>query len=202
VNAHQIKPVKLIDFGVENLMLRRLIILSMTCVLTVPIAMAQDQGLSATMNVHVFPREGQDEVQQSTDEAECYGWAVERTGTDPFELSRQAADQAAAADQAMRQAQSAGQGSTGRAAAGGAVAGGLIGGIFSSSKNSGWKGAAAGAATGAVIGNSRKRRGQAEASQQVAAQSAQDQAAIEAQMEDFKIAFTTCLEAKDYIAKF
>jgi len=180
---------------------RLVTILTSFCVVA-PIAMAQDQGLSASMNVHVFPREGQDEIQQSMDEAECYSWAVERTGTDPFDLSRQAAEQAAAADQAMAQAQSAGQGSTGRAAAGGAVAGGLIGGVFGSGKNSGWKGAAAGAATGAVIGNSRKRRGQAEASEQVAAQSAQDQAVIEAQMEDFKIAFTTCLEANDYIAKF
>ena len=48
----------------------------------------------------------------------------------------------------------------------------------------------------------RKRRGQAEASQQVAAQSAQDQAMLRAQMDDFKTAFITCLEAKDYIAKF
>lgn len=183
-------------------MMRRLIILLMSGVIGVPAAMAQDQGLSATMNVHVFPREGQDEVQQSMDEAECYTWAVDRTGTDPFDLSRQAAEQEAAAQQAMAQAQSAGQGSTGRAAAGGAVAGGLIGGIFGSSSNSGWKGAAAGAATGAIIGNSRKRRGQAEATEQVAQQSAQDQAALQAQMDDFKTAFTTCLEAKDYIAKF
>ena len=85
---------------------------------------------------------------------------------------------------------------------GGAVAGGLIGGIFGRGKNSGWKGAAAGAATGAVVGNSRKRRAQADASQQVAAESAQMQAATQAQMDDFKTAFTTCLEAKDYIAKF
>ncbi len=183
-------------------MLRRLIILMMTCLVAAPIAMAQETSLSTSMNVHVFPSEGQDAVQQSMDEAACFSWAQERTGTDPFELSNMAAQQAAAADQAMAQAQSAGQGSTGRAAAGGAVAGGLIGGVFGSGKNSGWKGAAAGAATGAVIGNSRKRRGQAEASQQVAAQSAQDQAVIEAQMEDFKTAFTTCLEAKDYIAKF
>jgi len=183
-------------------MLGRLVILLMSCLVAVPAAMAQENSLSTSMNVHVFPREGQDEVQQSMDEAECYSWSVDRTGTDPFDLSRQAAEQAAAADQAMAQAQSAGQGSTGRAAAGGAVAGGLIGGVFGSGKNSGWKGAAAGAATGAIIGNSRKKRGQAEASQQVAAQSAQDQATIEAQMNDFKTAFTTCLEAKDYIAKY
>jgi hypothetical protein len=183
-------------------MLGRIITLLMTCLVAIPAAMAQAESLSSTMNVHVFPREGQDEVQQSMDEAECYSWAADRTGTDPFELSRQAEEQMAAADQAMAQAQNAGQGSTGRAAAGGAVTGALIGGVFGSSSRSGWKGAAAGAATGAVIGNSRKRSAQADATEQVAAQSAQEQAFTQAQMDDFKTAFTTCLEAKDYIAKF
>ena len=184
-------------------MLERRFTLLISCLLVTSSAViAQSTSLSTTMNVHVFPREGQDEVQQSMDEAECFSWAADRTGTDPFELSQQADEQMAAANQAMAQAQSAGQGSTGRAAAGGAVAGGLIGGIFGNSRNSGWKGAAAGAATGAVIGNSRKRRAQADASEQVAAQSAQAQAATQAQMDDFKTAFTTCLEAKDYIAKF
>ena len=183
-------------------MFARLVILLMSCLMAVPAAMAQATSLSTTMNVHVFPREGQDEVQQSMDEAECYSWAADRTGTDPFELSRQANEQMAAADQAMAQAQSAGQGSTGRAAAGGAVTGALIGGVFGSSSRSGWKGAAAGAATGAAVGNSRKRGAQAQATEQVAAQSAQDQAAIQAQMDDFRTAFTTCLEAKDYIARF
>ena len=183
-------------------MLGRLFIVTITCLVALPTAMAQTNSLSATIDVHVFPREGQDEVQQSMDEAECYTWSADRTGTDPFELSQQAYEQMAASDQAMAQAQSAGQGSTGRAAAGGAVAGGLIGGVFGSGKRSGLKGAAAGAATGAIIGNSRKKRAQADASEQVAEQSAQTQAATQAQMDDFKTAFTTCLEAKDYIAKF
>jgi len=183
-------------------MLGRRVTLLIICLVTAPAAMAQATSLSATMNVHVFPGQGQDEVQQSMDEAECYNWAADRTGTDPFELSRQADEQMAASEQAMAQAQSAGQGSTGRAAAGGAIAGGVIGGVFGSGKNSGWKGAAAGAATGAVVGNSRKRRAQADASQQVAAESAQAQAANQAQMDNFRTAFTTCLEAKDYIAKF
>jgi len=183
-------------------MMERLVTLLMICLVATPAAMAQSASLSATMNVHVFPREGQDEVQQSMDEAECYTWAVDRTGTDPFELSRQANEQMAAADQAMAQAQSAGQGATGRGAATGAVAGGLIGGVFGSGKNSGWKGAAAGAATGAIVGSSRRNRAQAEATEQVAAESAQAQAATQAQMDDFKTAFTTCMEAMDYIAKF
>ena len=183
-------------------MFARLVILLMSCLVTVSAALAQTASLSATMDVHVFPSQGQDEVQQSMDEAECYNWAAERTGTDPFELSRQADEQLADSEQAMAQAQSAGQGSTGRAAAGGAVAGGLIGGIFGRGRNSGWKGAAAGAATGAVVGNSRKRRAQADATEQVAAESDQAQAANQAQFDNFRTAFTTCLEAKDYIAKF
>jgi hypothetical protein len=183
-------------------MLGRLIILTMTCLVAIPAALAQSTSLSASMNVHVFPSQGQDEVQQSMDEAECYTWSVDRTGTDPFELSRQAAEQQAASEQAMAQAQSAGEGSTGRAAAGGAIAGGLVGGIFGKGKNSALKGAAVGAGTGAIIGSSRKRGAQAQATEQVAADSAQNQAATQAQMDDFKIAFTTCLEAKDYIAKF
>jgi len=183
-------------------MFARLVILLMSCLVTVSAALAQTASLSATMDVHVFPSQGQDEVQQSMDEAECYNWAADRTGTDPFELSRQADEQLAASEQAMAQAQSAGQGSTGRAAAGGAVAGGLVGGIFGSGKNSGLKGAAVGAATGAVIGNSRKRGAQAQATEQVAAESAQAQATNQAQFDNFRTAFTTCLEAKDYIAKF
>jgi hypothetical protein len=78
----------------------------------------------------------------------------------------------------------------------------LVGGIFGKGKNSALKGAAVGAGTGAIIGSSRKRGAQAQATDQVAADSAQNQAATQAQMDDFKIAFTTCLEAKDYIAKF
>ena len=183
-------------------MLRRIVFMLMSCLVAAPVAMAQSNSLSATMSVHVFPREGQDEVQQSMDEAECYSWAVDRTGTDPFDLSRQAAEQAAASEQAMAQAQNAGKGATGQSAARGAVAGGVIGGVFGGGKNSGWKGAAVGATTGAVVGNSRRRGAQAQATQEVANQSAQAQAATQAQMDDFKIAFTTCLEAKDYIAKF
>ena len=40
--------------------------------------------LASTMDVYVFPNKGQDATQQSMDEAACYGWAVENTGSDPF----------------------------------------------------------------------------------------------------------------------
>ena len=42
--------------------------------------------LAATMDVYVFPTEGQAAEQQSKDEAECYNWAAGNTGSDPFNL--------------------------------------------------------------------------------------------------------------------
>ena len=44
-------------------MLGRMTTIVMSCLVAMPAAMAQAQSLSATMNVHVFPRQGQDEVQ-------------------------------------------------------------------------------------------------------------------------------------------
>ena len=166
------------------------------------VALAQSSSLSMSIGVHVFPREGQDATQQSIDESDCYTWAVDRTQTDPFELARHANEQKAAADQAMAEAQSAGQGSAGRSAAGGAVAGALIGGIFGRGPRSAGRGAAIGATTGAIAGSSQGNQAQAQATQQVASQAAQTKAATEGQMNSFRTAFITCLEAKDYIAKF
>ena len=50
-------------------------------------AQAEQQSLGSTMDVYVFPAEGQAADQQNKDEAECYSWAVENTSTDPFELA-------------------------------------------------------------------------------------------------------------------
>jgi hypothetical protein len=50
-------------------------------------ANAQTQSLGSTMDVFVFPAEGQDSSQQSKDEAACYEWAVGNTGSDPFQLA-------------------------------------------------------------------------------------------------------------------
>ena len=59
------------------------------------VAMAQtepaaQQSLAAAIDVYVFPNEGQAASQQSMDEATCYDWAVQNTGTDPFDLEKQA----------------------------------------------------------------------------------------------------------------
>lgn len=52
-------------------------------------AVAQTNSLASTLEVYVFPSEGQDSAQQSKDESECYQWAATSTGGDPFDLAKQ-----------------------------------------------------------------------------------------------------------------
>lgn len=99
---------------------------------------AQQQSLGSTMDVYVFPAEGQDEAQQSKDEVACYEWAAENTGTDPFDLADQ--------EQANEQ--------------------------------------------------------QAQAEHQAAEQAEEREEATEQELENFKSAFSVCLEAKEYMVKY
>jgi hypothetical protein len=155
--------------------------------------------LAATMNVYVFPKTGQTSELQSQDEAACYGWAVENTGTDPFELAKQAQQQAQQTEQQKQQAQQVGTGAGAGGAVKGAAAGALIGEIVSDDPG---KGAAYGAAAGAIRGRRRGRAAQQQATQQVEQQSQQSQQVTKEQLENFKKAFSVCLEAKDYMVKF
>lgn len=172
------------------------------CCTAVAVCLAQSATLGASMGVSVFPAAGQDATQQSIDEAECYNWAVNNTGTDPFQLSQQAQQQMAAADQAMREAEQAGSGSAGMSAAAGAVTGAVVGSIFGNKgRKSTRRAAAAGAVIGGASGSSRSAQATAEATAQVEAQSAQQQAAIGEQMTSFRNAFGACLEGNSYIAR-
>jgi hypothetical protein len=155
--------------------------------------------LAATMNVFVFPAEGQPADQQSKDEAECYSWAVKNTGTDPFALSKEAEKQAQQAAQAKAQVDQAGQGAGAKGAIGGAAAGALIGEIASDDAG---RGAAYGAAAGLIAGRRAARRAKDDAKEKIDQQAAQAQAATKEQIENFKKAFAVCLEAKDYMVKF
>jgi len=160
---------------------------------------AQQKTLAATINVYVFPTEGQDAGQQSTDEAACYSWAVQNTGSDPFALSKQAQQQAQQTEQAQQQIAEKGKGAGAVGAVGGAAAGALIGEIVSSDAG---KGAAYGALAGAIIARRRTQQAKAEASHQVEQQGQQAQQATAEQIENFKKAFSVCLEAKKYMVKF
>ena len=158
-----------------------------------------DKTLAATMNVYVFPAEGQTTDQQNKDEAECYTWAVKNTGSDPFELAKKAEQQQQQASQAKEDVSQAGKGSAAKGALVGAAAGALIGEVASDDPGAG---AAIGAGVGALGGRRARRQKQAEATQQIDQQSAQAQQMNQTQVENFKKAFSVCLEAKDYMVKF
>jgi hypothetical protein len=153
--------------------------------------------LAATLNVYAFPGAGQTSTQQGQDETECYKWAEQETGNDPFQLDRLAAQQQQQAAQQQQQAQQASAGAGLKGAVGGAAGGAAIGAIAG---NAG-KGAAIGAGVGAIANSV---RGQSK-SQQAQQQAQQSQAAAKmtaAQITDFKKAFSACLEAKKYTVKF
>jgi len=160
---------------------------------------AAPKTLAAAIDVYVFPNEGQTPAQQSTDEAVCYDWAVQNTGTDPFDLEKQAQQQAQQAQQTQQQIAASGQGAGVKGAVGGAAAGALIGEIAS---NDPGRGAAYGAAGGAVIARRQTKKAKKGASQQAEQQSQQAQQATAQQIENFKKAFSVCLEGKKYMVKF
>ena len=103
------------------------------------------------------------------------------------------------AEQAKAEAGAVGTGAGARGAVRGAAAGALIGEIASDDAG---KGAAYGAAAGAIGGRRRARRARSEAQSQVEVQAAQAQQATAEQLENFKKAFSVCLEAKQYLVKF
>ncbi len=155
--------------------------------------------LAATMNVFVFPTEGQDAQQQSQDEAACYSWAVQNTGTDPFDLAKKAEADKEKAEQAKSEAEKTGRGAGASGAVKGAAAGALIGEIASDDAG---KGADYGAAAGVVAGRRRGRKQKKQAEAQAEQQAQQAKAANEEQMANFKKAFSVCLETKKYMVKF
>ena len=162
-------------------------------------AHAQAQSLGSTMEVFVFPAEGQDTSQQSKDEAACYEWAVGNTGSDPFQLAKQEEADKQQTEAEQQAAKQAGQGSGARGAVRGAAAGALIGEIANDDAS---EGAAWGAAAGAVRGRRQGHAAQQGAQQQAAAQSEDREQATEQQLANFKNAFSVCLEAQDYMVKY
>jgi hypothetical protein len=160
---------------------------------------AQSQSLASTMDVYVFPADGQDSSQQSRDEAECYEWATGNSGVDPFSLGDQKEADQQQAEAEMQAAQQTGQGAGARGAVRGAAAGALIGEIANDDAS---EGAAWGAAAGAVHGRRSARRAQQQAQQQAAVQAEEREQATAQELANFKNAFSVCLEAKKYMVKY
>jgi hypothetical protein len=155
--------------------------------------------LAATIEVYVFPSDGQTTEQQSKDEGECYNWAANNTGTDPFELQKHAQAAQQQTQQQVQQAQARTQGAGARGAVGGAAAGGLIGAIADEDKS---EAAAWGAALGAVSARRHAKAASQQATQAAQQSGAATQQATAEQVGNFKKAFSVCLESKKYMVKF
>lgn len=165
------------------------------------IAPAQENRyLSSALGVYVFPSEGQSSEQQLREEAECYGWAVERAGVDPFELQKLEAEHQQQTEAARQQADRVGEGAPASGAVGGAAAGALIGGISRGGKGA-RRGAAAGAVLGVIGGAAAQREARDQAQQQVEQQSERQMKATKEQQESFRRAFSVCMESKNYMVR-
>ena len=157
-----------------------------------------EQSLASTLQVYVFPSAGQSPERQSQDEAECYQWAVNTSGSDPFEVQKQQAADAQQTAAAQQQASQVATGSGAQGAVRGAAAGALIGAIAGDAG----KGAAIGAGVGLLGGRARGNAQQHQAEEQVYYQGEQAQQVSQTQLNNFRKAFGACLEGKDYIAKY
>lgn len=151
-----------------------------SAIATVP---ASSAALSSMFGVYVYPAKGQSEMQQDNDESICYKSARSKTGVDPANLPPTTAVTAPPK-----------QGGAVRGAAGGAAGGAAIGAVAG---NAG-QGAAIGAVAGAVVGRGRQNAVNT-AEQNYAKANAQAQQSQN--MNNFRRAFSACLESKGYTVK-
>lgn len=149
---------------------------------------AQEESLgnmvAKKVDVYVFPANGQSASQLSQDETDCYRWAVDQSGVDPLNPPKVEA----------QQVDNGPDGSAIKGSAMGAAGGAAIGAIAGDAG----KGAAIGAVAGAFRG--RRQGKQAKAAQQNANNQAAAQYSAE-MMNNFKKAFSACLEGKGYTVK-
>lgn len=147
-------------------------------------AFAQSEGIAKSLGLYIFPSKNQSAQTQSADESACYTWAIQQTGYDPLNPPT---IQAAPVDTSP-------DGSAVKGAAVGAAGGAAIGAIAGD--------AGKGAAIGAVVGGVRGRR---QSKQADAAQSQSNQQAAANQsaalLNDYKKAFSVCMEGKGYTIK-
>ena len=142
----------------------------------------ESRSPSARIGLFVNPKNNQTPEQQADDEKTCYATAQQQTGIDP----------SAPPAPPQEAAQKPGGGAKGaaRGAAGGAAIGGITGDAGT--------GAAVGATAGAVRGRRQQKKANKEAEQQAAQQS---QAQQKQQLDTFRRAFSSCIDAKGYSVK-
>jgi hypothetical protein len=184
----------------ENEMRAIFVVLFLAAIASTASAQTQSgQSLAATLEVYVFPTSGQEASQQSKDEAKCFSWAETNTGVDPFHVDKDTEQQQQRAAEQAQAVQESTRGAGARGAIRGAAAGALIGEIADDDAS---KGAAWGAALGAARSRRHARHNQAQAQQQAEQSVDEQKAYAEDKVENFKKAFSVCLEAKDYMVRY
>jgi hypothetical protein len=164
--------------------MKNLLFASLCSIFTFIGVRAQQQGISSSLGLYVFPSNNQDAAQQEADEMSCFKWAKQQTGYDPMNPTvAVAADVDRSAD-----------GSAVIGAAGGAAAGAAIGAIAGD--------AGQGAAIGAVVGGIRGRRAK-RYGDEMQQQASNQAAAVETKRlaENYNKAFAACMEGKGYTVK-
>jgi len=136
--------------------------------------------MSSAAETIVYPAQGQNQEQQTTDEGECRQWATQNTGVDPLQVANAATSQGT--PQQDRKVV--------KGAAGGALAGVAVGAIAGDAG----KGAAIGATAGGLGGAVQRRRQQT--AQQSSAQ--QTQAQQQAMLGKYEKAYRACLSGRGY----
>jgi hypothetical protein len=163
---------------------RRVMVLSMCllaalCFLSGAHGVASAQSLSSSLGVMPYPSKGQTPQQQTNDEGQCFAWAKQQTGIDPFAVAN--------APAYKESGPAVGGGERVSGAARGAAGGALIGAIAGDAG----KGAAIGAVGGTMVGGKRARDNRASREQQ-AAQSKSNT------LNQFNKAFCSCMEGRGY----
>lgn len=143
-----------------------------------------DGSISQGLGLYAFPTQDQNAETQEMDEYKCFKWAKDQTGYDPLNPP----------DIKPQQAQAGPDGTAIKSTGGGAAAGAAVGAIAGDAG----KGAAIGATLGAFRGLAAKGA-KANAQEAAAKQSVEQQQA--ALLNDFRKAYSVCLEAKGYAVK-
>jgi hypothetical protein len=138
------------------------------------------KGMASTVGLYVYPRNQQTNMQQLTDESQCYSNAKTQTGYDP---------NATTTAPAPKDAKQSGGNDVAHSAARGAVISGATGGD-----------PITGARRGAMLGSIKAKRQQKEEQQQEQKQ-AQAKAAAQQPLDNFKRSVSACLDARGYSVK-
>lgn len=145
---------------------------------------AQQQSVAVSLGLFVYPSNGQLTEKQTIDEQECYTWAQQTTGINPS--SPPASQRPAAATQE----------DTAQAAASTGVRSAARNVLIANATDNDWEEAAAiGLVFGSARGARNSRRRNEQAQKEAVAQQAQTS---QQQVQQFKNAFSACIEGRGY----